>query len=336
MKKKILVIDNLSSAFVKKDFELLNNNFEVYFINNRNFRLRSPIKYLINIIKAIPLSKKSDYIYSMWLNSTFSVILGLLTRKKVILCGGGYDCVGNKELNYGVFVNPLKSIIVKLNVRFAYKIIVVHEKLKESLLKHTSIDPNKIYVIHNGFVIPSSNKKIKRKYITTIALNISKKISESKKRHLVKGIDRFLEIARNSPKHQFLLIGYKKEVLEALEEIIPNNLIIVPPITKKEIEQYLAQTLIYCQLSRNEGHPNALCEAMSFGCIPIGTNVWGIPSTIGKSGYLFSEKNVVNINDVILDDIIRNHKTEKEDPIAYIKRNFPLEKRLKKFREIFR
>ena len=75
---------------------------------------------------------------------------------------------------------------------------------------------------------------------------------------------------------------------------------------------------------------------MSFGCIPIGTNVWGIPSTIGNAGYLFSENEVTNINDVILDDIIRNHKTEKEDPTAYIKRNFPIEKRLKKFREIFR
>lgn len=334
--KKILIIDNVDSTFVKKDVDLLKQNFDVIFISNQNFKLRKPIKYFINLIKTMPLAKKQDYIYSMWLTSSYSVILGLLTGKKVILTGGGFDCVGNKELKYGVFANPIKSLIVRFNLKFTYKIIVVHEKLKESLLKHTAVDPNKIFVINNGFSVFPTPKNLNRKYITSISLNTSTKKAESKMRHLVKGIDRFVEIARNSPKHQFLLIGYKKEVLINLEKTIPNNLIIIPPTNKKAIEKYLTETIIYCQLSRNEGHPNALCEAMSFGCIPIGTNVWGIPSTIGNAGYLFSENEVTNINDVILDDIIRNHKTEKEDPTAYIKRNFPIEKRLKKFREIFR
>lgn len=334
--KKILIIDNVDSTFVKKDVDLLKQNFDVIFISNQNFKLRKPIKYFINLIKTMPLAKKQDYIYSMWLTSSYSVILGLLTGKKVILTGGGFDCVGNKQLNYGVFANPIKSLIVRFNLRFAYKIIVVHEKLKESLLKHTAVDPNKIVVINYGFSVFPTPKNLNRKYITSISLNTSTKKAESKMRHLVKGIDRFVEIARNSPNHNFLLIGYKKEVLMGLEKTVPSNLTILPPLTKNEIEKYLTETLIYCQLSRHEGHPNALCEAMSFGCIPIGTDVWGISSTIGNAGYLFSEKAVVNINGAILDNIIKNHKKEKEDPAIYIKKNFPIQKRINKFKEIFK
>jgi glycosyltransferase involved in cell wall biosynthesis len=334
--KKILIIDDLSISFVKKDVDLLKNNFDVTFISNKDFRLRNPIKYILSLIKAIPLARKTDYIYSKWLTSTYSIILGLLTRKKVILTGGGFDCVGNKELNYGVFTNSVKSFIVKFNLKYAYKIIVVHEKLKQSLLKNTSVKPNKIFVINNGFDFVNVKLSEKRRYITTISKNISNNLSANRTRHLVKGIDRFLEIARKSPEHQFLLIGYTREILTTLENNIPNNLTVVPPMDKKEIENYLSKTLIYCQLSRHEGHPNALCEAMSFGCIPIGTNVWGIPSTIGDAGYLFSEKDVTNISDIVLGNIIKKHRTEKKDPILYIKNNFSIEKRIKKFKAIFR
>jgi hypothetical protein len=211
--KKILVIDDLTLTFVKKDIDLLKKCFDVTFISNKDFKLRKPIKYFFSLIKAIPLAKKADYIYSMWLTSSYSVILGLLANKKVILTGGGFDCVGNKQLNYGVFANPIKSLIVKFNLRFAYKIIVVHEKLKESLLKHTSVDPNKIFVINYGFSIFPTTRNKERIYITSISLNTCAKISDCKMRHLVKGIDRFVDVARNSPNHKFLLIGYKKEVL---------------------------------------------------------------------------------------------------------------------------
>jgi glycosyltransferase involved in cell wall biosynthesis len=42
-----------------------------------------------------------------------------------------------------------------------------------------------------------------------------------------------------------------------------------------------------------EGFPNALGEAMACGCVPIGSNVSGIPELIGDTGLILSEKNVL-------------------------------------------
>jgi glycosyltransferase involved in cell wall biosynthesis len=41
-----------------------------------------------------------------------------------------------------------------------------------------------------------------------------------------------------------------------------------------------------------EGFPNALAEAMLCGCIPIGSNVSGIPYMISDSGYILHHRNV--------------------------------------------
>ena len=43
---------------------------------------------------------------------------------------------------------------------------------------------------------------------------------------------------------------------------------------------------VYCQFTMHEGLPNAVCEAMLCGCIPLGTQVNGIPTAIGDAGFL--------------------------------------------------
>lgn len=331
--KKILIIHKKNSpitTFIKTDYDILKSNFDcklVYGVPG----FGNPISYIFNffigLFKYYKVAKNSDFIFSRWGDSFFSVFLGKITQTKVILIIGGFDAVGDKKLRYGVFSNPILSKIVTWNIKNAYKILVVDKSLKSELIKNTKSSGNNIFVLNNGYDSNFWQKKNqKREYITTCAINQSKNFKTT---HLVKGIDRFIQLARNYPQFKFLLIGVDSIKLKKIETI-PSNLKITPPINQEKMKDYFNKSIVYCQLSRYEGMPNSLCEAMLCGCIPIGTNVFGIPNIIGDSGLVVNK-----IEDIDLESIITRKLAFKKDPRSQIINNFPIDKRIDKIKFFF-
>jgi glycosyltransferase involved in cell wall biosynthesis len=58
---------------------------------------------------------------------------------------------------------------------------------------------------------------------------------------------------------------------------------------------------VYAQFSITEGLPNVVCEAMLAGCIPVGSNVGGIPELIETTGILINERSPEIAKKAILD-----------------------------------
>src|SRR5690606_39307412 len=50
----------------------------------------------------------------------------------------------------------------------------------------------------------------------------------------------------------------------------PENVTIVGPRPREALPAEYGAASVYLQLSRSEGLPNVLCEAMACGCIPVG------------------------------------------------------------------
>ena len=100
---------------------------------------------------------------------------------------------------------------------------------------------------------------------------------------------------------------------------------------------YLKTSEIYLQPSVSEGFPNALGEAMSYECLPIGSKVGGIPDMIGDTGFLLT-----NINDdQILKDFDQAVKLSSEERNHYgmlarkrIKEYFNLDLRKEQFLKV--
>ena len=59
-----------------------------------------------------------------------------------------------------------------------------------------------------------------------------------------------------------------------------DNVSLLPALDRKDLVTHYNTTSIYAQLSRSEGLPNVLCEAMLCGCIPVGSPVFGIPKAV--------------------------------------------------------
>jgi glycosyltransferase involved in cell wall biosynthesis len=110
-------------------------------------------------------------------------------------------------------------------------------------------------------------------------------------------------------------------------EIKSSNVIILPPTKNDDLIEIYSRHQYYLQLSMAEGFPNALCESMLCGCIPIVSNVFSMPEIIGDSGYVLKERNHDQLKSLIL-NALKDPSSNKSDLARNrIKENYTLTKR---------
>lgn len=124
-----------------------------------------------------------------------------------------------------------------------------------------------------------------------------------------KGMDLVIELAKLKPESVFTIVGG-----ESTHIALPENVKLLPKCKPEEIVRILSSHTFYLQLSLMEGFPNALAEAMLCGCIPIGSNVSGIPHIIGDCGIIIEKKDLNLLNESI-NAFVRNN-----DLAAYSKK----------------
>lgn len=110
--------------------------------------------------------------------------------------------------------------------------------------------------------------------------------------HFRKGLDLVMEAADRLPDHTFTLVGLK---LPANRAHIPPNVRLVGTVPPFELKKIFASHSIYLQPSVMEGFPNALCEAMLCGCIPIVSQITSMPSIVGDVGLVLPQRNASDL-----------------------------------------
>ena len=103
-----------------------------------------------------------------------------------------------------------------------------------------------------------------------------------------------IEVAQLLPECEFYIIGGDKINIE-----LPNNVHPIGNMPHSELPNFIAEKQFYLQLSMSEGFPNALCEAMLAGCVPIVSKVGAMPQIIGESGYVLTRKDVLQLKELI-------------------------------------
>jgi glycosyltransferase involved in cell wall biosynthesis len=255
---------------------------------------------IFGIFKYIKLARKCDVIYSWWLTSYFPVLLGLITNKKVVLIGGGFDCGKFPKINYGAFTNKTKTMIVNFSARFTSHIIFVSNNIKHEFMKNSKVR-NNCSVVNLGFNSKEwYHLKDTKKVYDYITVTINSFGKNSKNRHLIKGIDLFIKHAIKNPRKKYLLIGCTYKLLRSLENQVPKNITSKPYSTSKELLIYYNQSRAYIQSSRFESFGCTPIEAMLCGCKVILFNQTGILSEKGiKIEDLTFENRRLKLNKII-------------------------------------
>ena len=339
------------SSFVKADIEILSDENKLTFLPYKISK--SKIGKLYNVLSSILLSvyyvPKSDAVYSFFAgyHCYFPILIAKLLSKKTVVTIGGFDSVSVPSIQYGVFhKNNLLQFCVKSIYKIADVILPVHSglilsdsqylksvdtKAKSGILNFISKTKGLIIEIPTGYdpELFMRNRNINRKAGVLSVASI-----ESDQDFIRKGFDFIFEIAENNKDIEFVLAGFNDIMGIKMQKSKPENVIIKGFQTGNELVDLYSEYKIFLQLSLCEGLPNTLCEAMLCECIPIGTDVNGIPDVIGDVGEVIVKKDILKIEKLIRLYLSDSELTGIKSRERIIE-NYHISKRKKKLSEVF-
>jgi len=283
-KKHILFVYVNLSSFVKADFEILSEFAKVskYVFKPGSGIISTGIKLLKQFLFLILNIWRFDAVY-IWFadyHSLLPVMLARIFGKKSFLVIGGYEVARIKSLNYGALCSGIRPFFCVSSIKLSTLNLTVSNYVDRKV-KYIAPGSRRHMVPNCVDLAASSNlHSVKEPLILTVGL------IENQRSFYLKGIDTFIEVAKNLPDFQFKIIGIDQQKLTEVLTNIPDNLVLTGRVAHIDLPSYYRRSKFYCQLSRSESFGVSVAEAMYYGCIPIVTNVGGLPEVVGDMGYL--------------------------------------------------
>jgi len=325
-------------SFVQRDIEILKSDFDFDFFEFKPIKKsKTPWVFIKQFFFLLKNTYTTDIFLSYFggYHSFLPALFAFLFNKKHVIIVGGTDAVSFPSIGYGNFNNNLIGLFTRWSYKLCSVIVPVHKSLEYCSYTYTNDDfkaqgvtyhckglKTKVVNINNGYRLNIWNNKgqerLKNSFLTVAStFNFS-----TFKR---KGIDIIIKVAAYFPDCQFTIVGADSD---NLLDNIPSNVKLVPPVPFHELENIYNSHQYYFQLSICEGLPNALCEAMLCGCVPIGSSAMSIPEVIGGSGFVVQERGVENTKDIIVNALECNWSEKSELARRRIIENYPIEKRI--------
>jgi len=271
---RILFSSTIFPPFIEEDEIILRRHVDVRKL------ISSGIPALFRLPPAV---LRADITLS-WFGSVYAgytVFLARLFGRKSIVVVAGVDASKDKEINYGIWLNPWKSRFVRYAYRHADRVLTVDPFLQNEVIRLAGYGGENIHTIPFGFDGSRWHAGgSKEKRVVTVAA------CEDRWRMKKKGIDKLFDAARKLSDVPFQVLGIREPLITEIRSQIPKNVEVIAYLPREQVLPFLQRAKVYCQPSFTEGLPNALCEAMLCECIPVGTIAGGIPTAIGKTGYL--------------------------------------------------
>jgi glycosyltransferase involved in cell wall biosynthesis len=270
--------------------------------------------------------------------SFLPVLFGRIFPYKTFIILGGTDCASFPSISYGSFNNKILKHFVAFSLKHASHLLPVSDSLVHYEYTYQNADfPAQGYLaflpnvttlkttIYNGYESNSwyVGKKQKKSFVT-IGANLGTTYAKK-----LKGIDLILETASYFPHCVFNIVGGK-----SIRTNVPRNVILLDLMDSNELADFISTQEFYLQLSMSEGFPNALCEAMMSGCIPIVSNVGAMPLIVGDLGYVLMKKDSLKLIEIIQLAVSTNQENNYYKSRQRIEENFPLSLRAERLKAI--
>ena len=269
---RVFLLTAFDAPFIQDDISTLKRHVDL------RVRIRHGLRALPGIVTGV---LRADVVIC-WFASVYAFAAVFIARcvgVKTCVIVAGVDAARDEELRYGIWLSPWRAKLVRYVYHHATKVLTVDGCLRDEVVKLAGYDGKNIAVLPFGFNSafwrPMGGKE---PIVLTVAVA---RDGVTVKR---KGLDTLIAAARKLPGVTFVIVGTDPAILKPLDP--PMNVRCQPKIPREDLLPYYQRARVYCQPSRREGLPNALCEAMLCDCIPVGSDVSGIPTAIGDAGFL--------------------------------------------------
>jgi len=311
---KILVTSTFLTPFIAEDLVILRRRYDVTHI------CASGPGAVARITASV---RRADVVLS-WFASTYAAAAVLSAHsfgKRAAIVVGGADVAGIDEIDYGIWTSRWRSRLVAYALRSADRVLAVDPFLKQEAIRRARYNGANIECLPTGydptFWVP---EKLKADTVISVAA------CDSQARLEAKGVPLFLETAMTLPEVRFVLVGIHDRLISSVRERSPQNVEIRGKVSRREIRGLFGAARVYCQASRIEGFPNAICEAMLCGCIPVATDVGGMRSAVNGAGILVPYGDPVRLAGAIMKAMAMG-EVSGQAARRYVEENFTLERR---------
>lgn len=288
---RLLISSTADYPFIQDDVDALQEEFEIdRYVGNG----------IDGVIENFRRAGRADVSIS-WFGSVYTapMVRGAQGKGKgSIVILGGVDTACDHQMGYGLWRSRWKGRMLAWGLRHADVVFAVDESLRRSLERCSGQSWPDIRILPTGYDPDAwtAHGERHRTVLTVATLDIPQRVQ-------IKGIDLLVEAARRLPDIPFDVVGVHPAIDESLRGLLPPNVTLHRPIPREELRHRYSGAAVYCQPSRREGLPNTLCEAMLCGCIPVGTEVGGIPGVIGETGWIVPSDDVVSLVNAIREAI---------------------------------
>ena len=253
--------------------------------------------------------------------------------------------------------NPLKRYLSKrlnINLLKSFDTIVCSTKVLKKPIVEAGISPNKVVVIHNGVNLGRFSPEIEESGVTDfkkelglpkdgpvvlfVGLRVERKgvidLVETWKIYKANGGPGYLVLVGGEQRGNKLFAEFYRDWDELLKTVKPKDQIIFHQ-PSKQIEKYFKASKLFVFLSKKEGMPNVLAEAMATGCPVITTKFEGFSDELGKpdQDILVVERNrekIANlINKCMTDEAY--YQEIRSNALQFVKSNHDVEISLGKY-----
>ncbi len=341
MREKALLVLPTKSPFMRVDEEILESAYVLKTIHlgqniSKPYYLMSILRSLLTLIRCRGCSKVMIW-FADYHAAPFVLLARVLGIKSYVFIGG-YDAVKYPCLGMGVYCSSMREFCARLALRNCTHIIANHQALLSSSNSYyrSSGHPEGIYRLVPGLKTPASvvfnalpdfpqpdfDTERKRQVLT---VGTTPRLQD----FYNKGYDLLAEVAKRRPELNFVFVGIQDRWRTELNrrhqlKNLP-NVTIHEALESGELLKLMALSAVYAQPSISEGMPNALMEAMLMGCVPVGSNVAGIPTVIGKHGFIFRQRDPKLLEDAL--DLALALEPDRKSISESVRTKFALENR---------